>query len=627
VSTPPVGLRAGRLRRGGLLLLFLTPVVVYAATCARYRVVPQEVLGKDGATRAMGLLRRAVNGEPVASMSGAPHGLDHPLWVTLYLDGEPIFRQETRAKTVGQGVDRAAAAIRDSAKLRGLPVDARRRIRIKLDLVAGSSPIFTGLPLAFAKSVVPGLDGLGLAVGEKSAYILPDDLFKQQLLAGHQPFFFMHEFRTGLDLKAVVNILADHLDLSREAWRSADRRFFRFRTQSFVEDPGAGGRALPVLRSRVPVDHIDRATVRQAVTRAADYVLRQIRRNGQFHYQYYPLEDRHSRPGDYSLPRHAGTTWFLSLAYRELGHERYKVGARRAIDYLGAHAVPPACRSTPYACVGTNFYADLGSAGLTVVAIAEYQQATKDRRFEPLARRLGEFILSMQKDSGDFCHQYNPNKQEKNCEEVLLYYTGEASLGLAKLYEMTKDERYLGPLERAMDFLTGAKYDFFMGKFFISEDHWTCIAAEAVPESLRKEQYARFCYAFADLNRRAQVRPDEGLMGDLHGAFSITPFFMPHNTPAGSRTEANVATYLFSVKRKEPQPEILDTVRRTVRYLVDQQIRPESAYLYRNPAEAVGGMLQTPMRASIRIDYVQHAAAAMARALPLIPERPWTPSE
>ena len=55
-----------------------------------------------------------------------------------------------------------------------------------------------------------------------------------------------------------------------------------------------------------------------------------------------------------------------------------------------------------------------------------------------------------------------------------------------------------------------------------------------------------------------------------------------------------------------------------LRFLVDHQIKPDNAWHYKNPANAEGGILQTPIRASIRIDYVQHAAAALARALPLL---------
>jgi len=116
------------------------------------------------------------------------------------------------------------------------------------------------------------------------------------------------------------------------------------------------------------------------------------------------------------------------------------------------------------------------------------------------------------------------------------------------------------------------------------------------------------------------VRRDEGLMVDLAGAFTITPFFMPHNTPVGSRTEANVGTYLLSKKRGEPHAPTRLVVTEALRYLVDHMVNPESAYLYPNPAAAVGGILQTPVRASVRIDYVQHGAAALARALPILEE-------
>jgi len=602
-----------------LALVLLVLPLVYLAVYLRYRLQAPDLLDGPAADQAMVYLRAAVDGAPeppltAVGLRARPAG---PVWVTLYRDGELLLRHQSRAGEV-------ASCLREARRvIQAAPPGAGKPVRIKLDLMTGQGPIVSGIPIVFANSLVPGLDGLGLQAGEKDAYILPDDLFQRDLMAGYKPFFFMDEFRSGLDLKQVVDILADRLDLTADAWRAARKRYFRFRVQSFV-DGNQGRKALSVLRSRVPVYGIDRRGVKLAVTRAADWVLRRIKPDGSFEYIHYPLINTHS-VGDYALPRHCGTTWFLSLAYRVLGEVRYREGARRAIEYLGQHAVPAECQSTPYACIGSTNEGDLGSAGLGIVAIAEYQQATGDRRFEPLARKLGEFLLWMQKPNGDFCHQYHPGRREKNCKDILLYYSGEAALGLAKLYQITKEARFIPPLERALDFLTGEYYDFFLGQFFIGEDHWTCIAAEAAFPAVNKAQHARFCYAFARLNARAQVQPDEGLTGDLHGAFNLTPFFTPHNTPAGSRTEANVATYLLSVKRGEPQPDILRSVRLSTRYLVDQQIRSESAYLFPEPEAAVGGMMQTPMRANVRIDFVQHAAGAMARGLELIPESTWMP--
>jgi hypothetical protein len=301
-----------------------------------------------------------------------------------------------------------------------------------------------------------------------------------------------------------------------------------------------------------------------------------------------------------------------------LGHARYREAATSAIDYLATHAVPSDCEATSFACVGTNDDADLGSAALTSVAIVEYQLATSDRRFLGLAERLGRFLLTMQKPNGDFCHGFVPESGLRDCAGQVLYYSGEAALALAKLHQILPDPALAVAAERALDYLTGANYDYFLGQFFIGEDHWTCIAAEAAFPFVNKDAYARFCYAFARLNRRVQVEPDGGPLADLAGAFGVTPFFLPHNTPAGSRTEANVAIYRLSVLRGEPQADILETVRRSMRFLVDQQFRPEGMYLFARPDSALGGIGHTPLQPEVRIDYVAHVGSAMARGLDLV---------
>jgi hypothetical protein len=83
-------------------------------------------------------------------------------------------------------------------------------------------------------------------------------------------------------------------------------------------------------------------------------------------------------------------------------------------------------------------------------------------------------------------------------------------LGLARLQRVTGDKQYLKPIERALDFLVEGKYRFFLGKYFISEDHWTCIAAEAAYPAIKKPEYLEFCREFAKLNRRTQVRRGRG---------------------------------------------------------------------------------------------------------------------
>ena len=77
--------------------------------------------------------------------------------------------------------------------------------------------------------------------------------------------------------------------------RSAHQHLFRFRVQSFVDSPDHA-RALPVGRGRVPLARVDRASVRTALERAADYAVRQLRWDGSFEYIYQPFVHQHGFP-------------------------------------------------------------------------------------------------------------------------------------------------------------------------------------------------------------------------------------------------------------------------------------------------------------------------------------------
>jgi hypothetical protein len=140
--------------------------------------------------------------------------------------------------------------------------------------------------------------------------------------------------------------------------------------------------------------------------------------------------------------------------------------------------------------------------------MAEYQHATSDRTFEAWGRRLGNFLLFMQKHDGDFCHLYAPQKDERDEQTRLLYYSGEATLALAKLAALdagADGARWAAAADRALDYLTGKNYDYLAGQFYFGEDHWTCMAADALWDRLSDEhrrRYARFCDQFAAFLRR-----------------------------------------------------------------------------------------------------------------------------
>jgi hypothetical protein len=224
----------------------------------------------------------------------------------------------------------------------------------------------------------------------------------------------------------------------------------------------------------------------------------------------------------------------------------------------------------------------------------------------------------MQKPSGGFAHLYNIPRKQKDEKTQLLYFSGEAALAMARMYTITKDERYIEAAEQALDSLVGW-YDFFAGGYFYGEEHWTCIAAEASWPRLKHDRYRSFCSGYARFLRMQQPRagefPDQS---DLSGAYGFSPFVLPHNTPAGSRTEAMISAYLLGKYHGKAEPAILAQIERAMSYALGQQVRPGNDWNVSPLAVGEGAIPGSPINRTVRIDYVQHVCSAMLRTSELL---------
>ena len=265
---------------------------------------------------------------------------------------------------------------------------------------------------------------------------------------------------------------------------------------------------------------------------------------------------------------------------------------------------------------------NLGSTALGVVALAEYQRATDDPRFQALAVRLTEWILWMQRPDGSFRHLYDVGKGVADDKTMLLYFSGEASLALARMYAVTGDERYARAAERGIDWLVDW-YDFFVGGWLYGEDHWTCIAAEALAPYKQKAGWRDFCDGLARFWGESQSHPgDYPDQPDLVGSHNLTPFVMPQNTPAGSHTEARISTYLLGQYAGHPSARLRADIMETLGYLLGQQVGPHNDFAVVPVARGQGGIPTNPTDRMVRIDYVQHVCSAMLRGADLLDPPP-----
>lgn len=625
-------------RRLALLLVWTAPAALFVAITAivygAYRIDPPARLDDAERISVMTSLRAALVDEappPCTLARGAG-----PVVVTVWLDGRAIARVDGEGDTLAKAVDAAAVSLRAHSRVRGQSAEALARARLQVDVIVGHAPVGTNhwlgryaLPfIGDGLAVNPGIDGIGAEVGGKRALVLPHELVATKQLSTKRPAEALPDFAMGVDLARIAVIVG-----SRAGHNGAlpIEQLFRFRTDTFVEQP-VDRRALaplPLTRGIPPAPELSGRTLREAALAGGRYLVAHLAPNGRYIYEHDLATGFKTNPagGAYSMPRHAGTTYFLAELYRITKEDWLREPIERAFAHLAELLSSGRCAGTlpdgqAFDCVldRNEVVAQLGSTALTVVALAEYQRATGDSRYLPLATKFATWILYMQRPDGSFRHLYDPRTKQPDDKAELLYYSGEAALALARMHVVTGEAKYAQAAERGLDWLVDW-YDFFLGGFLYGEEHWTCIAAEAVWPAAKRDKYREFCDGYGAFLRMQQPEPgDHPDEDDLAGAYNFTPFVPPYNTPAGSRTEAMISAYLLGVHHGRGDQAIRDQIRLTLSYVLGQQIRPESAFNV--VGEGLGGMPASPIDRNVRIDYVQHVCSAMIRASEWIDQAP-----
>lgn len=625
-----------RRRAVALAAVWILPsafLLAFVAVIYRHwRIEVPTPLPAEARAAIIGALRAATDQRPAPEAHPAlertlPSG--GPVVAALWVDGKVIGRVEGYGKTLAQATAAAATLASRHPLINGVAPGVRARARWKVDVVVGRGPVERDHTLINLVALHPGVDGLGVTVehpeGDPTYLLLPDEMFLEGLLAKKPLTKLMPEIGMGVDFKRAETLFAARAQVPPADWAGRERRYFRFRTDAFLESPGGVTLPIPLYRGLPPGPPVNADTLRAGALAGARYLVNHLGSDGRYIYEQNMTTGRVS-PG-YSLPRHAGTTYFLAEVYRHTKASWLLEPVQRAGGLLGTLVEAGGCTRTspegkPMACVidRGERTGNLGSTALGVVALAEYQRATGDTRFLALATALTEWILWMQRPDGSFRHLYDVAKGVADDKTMLLYFSGEAALALARMYAITGDERYAKASERGLDWLV-AWYDFFIGGLLYGEEHWTCIAAEALVPYKQKAKYRDFCDGLARFWGESQARPgDYPDQPDLVGSHNLTPFVMPHNTPAGSHSEARISTYLLGKAAGHPSAQQRHDILETLGYLLQQQLGPHNDYPVVPGARGFGGIATNPVDRLVRIDYVQHVCSAMIRGVELAEE-------
>lgn len=366
--------------------------------------------------------------------------------------------------------------------------------------------------------------------------------------------------------------------------------------------------------------------VRIAINRSANYLMKNTKADGMFEYRIN-MNPAIKVKEKYNILRHAGAMYAMSMYYQLQPDDNMRSAMKRAGKYLRDEAIDTLPGKENMLAVlsthrdsqgGEPLQAKLGGTGLGLVALLSLENISPGSTPFADLRKLGQFLVSMQREDGSFSSKYIPSEGGVNDAWQSLYYPGEAILGLLMLYEKDTSAIWIDSASKALAYLARSRKD----KTDVPADHWALLATEkmlslknkdklAVPRELLVDHAVRICDAILKRQINKPERPE------YDGGFSVDG----RTTPSATCLEGLMAAGSFLPRDHDMRKRIDSAVYRGVAFLLNAQIK-EGPFAGAFPRSVGRSNQNTPeakefnnRATEVRIDYVQHALSAMIQYL------------
>lgn len=346
--------------------------------------------------------------------------------------------------------------------------------------------------------------------------------------------------------------------------------------------PDAGRRLMPALTADSTATLIDSAS---------DFLARQVQDSGQFIYGHFPCFDR--RVGSYNTLRHASTLYAMLEAW-ELNRDAHLMAAiERGLDYLchkliRPYLLPDGTQAAFLVDVGEEI--KLGGNAVCLLALVKYTELTRREEWLPLLERLALGIAFMQEPgSGRFRHVLNATDLSLKQATRTIYYDGEATFGLMRLYGLTRDARWLALVEQAFE-------HFIASDHWQAHDHWLSYCVNELTRWRPLEKYFRF-----------GVRNVAGHLDFVLDRQTTFPTLLELMLAAQKMLQRLAGLPAMHHLLSEINlPKFQRALEHRANHLLNGHFFPEMAMFFRKPQAVVGSFFIRHHSFRVRIDDVEH---------------------
>src|ERR1019366_2766401 len=149
-----------------------------------------------------------------------------------------------------------------------------------------------------------------------------------------------------------------------------------------------------------------------------------------------------------------------------------------------------------------------------------------------LMRSLARFIMKQQYPDGHFRSNADVGAETgKKLKREPVYYVGEATLALLRLYAVDPQQAYVDAARRAADWIVQVR-DAYVSEDNQEHDHWMSYALNDLYRLTHQDSYVEHAYKIAHAIQKKQ-RGADAPAPDLVGTF-----YDGATTPAATRVEA-----------------------------------------------------------------------------------------
>ena len=224
--------------------------------------------------------------------------------------------------------------------------------------------------------------------------------------------------------------------------------------------------------------------VKEIVQANAQFLHDQITETGQFVYGYNAAYARQLK--SYNTVRHCTSLYALLETLEVEDRQEYLVKIKLGIEYAIREFYREVGDSA-FMIDGTegNYEIKMGANAAAIFMFAKYQEITGDDRYLSYAEGLATGILSMIDEHGETTHVLHYPSLEEKEKFRIVYYDGEAALGLLRLYQINQDTQLLDTVRLMFDHFIAKKYDKY-------HDHWLSYCANELTKIDPQEKYFQF---------------------------------------------------------------------------------------------------------------------------------------